>query len=61
MVSGRDDLFQLLVQGLFDVKSLDHGLDDPVDLAEFVQVILDIADGDEAARLWGYRRRPDAL
>ncbi len=46
--SGLADGFHLLQQRPLKVEVLDYGFDDPVDVGELLEVIFEIADGDEA-------------
>ena len=45
---GFADRFHLLQQSPFEFEILDHGLDDPVDVGQFLQIVVEIAHGDEA-------------
>ena len=50
--AGLADGFDLLQQRALDVEVLDDGFDDPVDVGQFLQVVVEIADGDEARERW---------
>ena len=47
----------LLVERLLDVQALDHRLDDPVAVFEHIEVVVDIAGGDQAGVALGHERR----
>ena len=46
--AGLADGFDFAQQGAFEVEIFDDGFDDPVDFGEFFQIIVEVADGDEA-------------
>src|SRR6185437_5811412 len=60
---GRDDraflamLLDLLVCRVLDLELLEHDLDDPVALGELLQVVLEIAGGDEPRIVAMHERR----
>src|SRR5947209_19352989 len=47
----RQDFFYLRIEIVLYVKSLYHGLDNPVNVGKFFQVVFDVANGDEFCRL----------
>ena len=46
--AGLADGFDFLQQRALDVEILDDGFDDPVDVGEFLEVVFEVADGDQA-------------
>ena len=46
--AGLADGFDFAQQGALEVEIFDDGFDDPVDFGELLQIIFEIADGDEA-------------
>ena len=51
------DPVELAVEGALDVQLLDHRLDDPVDLAKTLQIVLEIAGGHQPRRLPAHEGR----
>src|SRR4029077_4577929 len=50
--AGLSDGFNFSEQRALNVEIFDDGFDDPVDICEFLDVIFEVADGDEAGEGW---------
>ena len=56
MVPGLRIGFHLLQQAALDVEVLDDGLDDPIDVGELFQIVIEIADRHQARERWLEKR-----
>ncbi len=50
--AGLADGFDFAQERPFEVEIFDDGFDDPVDFGEFLEVVFEVADGDEAGERW---------
>ena len=50
--AGLANLFDLAQQAALDLEVFDDGFDDPVDIGELVEIVFEVADGDQARERW---------